>query len=217
MKNTLGTLLQRGAAFQFSVCGFRRGPGRAWGGGGLRAVWLHSSVNKGASISLYSFAGTKYHDQWNSYLIKGTSQAPPAYVQCCSVACSAELICWTDKRSFNLRMACNVWPWLLKDLFLFFWQNKVLILNMELDLTWQIPEPAITAVVIIQNYLMCANEHAASQEFLHQCLFFWKLTLLLCSWVGWKGDVPLCWREQSSDGHNIVHANPLYLGFLPQN
>lgn len=36
MKNALGTLLQRGAAFQFSVCGFRRRPGRAEGGGGLQ-------------------------------------------------------------------------------------------------------------------------------------------------------------------------------------
>lgn len=142
MKNVLHTRLQRGAAFQFSVCGFRRGPGRVWGGGGLGGPWLHSSVNKRASISLDSFAGAKYHDQWNSYLIKGTRQAPPAYAQCCSVVCS-ELICWTDNGSFNLRMACNVWPWLLKGLFLFFWQNKVLILNMGLDLTWQISEPLL--------------------------------------------------------------------------
>jgi len=35
VKNALGAALQRGAAFQFSVCGFRRGPGRAQGGGGL--------------------------------------------------------------------------------------------------------------------------------------------------------------------------------------
>lgn len=54
MKNALGALLQRGAASQFSVCGFRRGAG-----GGRP----HSSVNKGASISLDSFAGTKYRDQ----------------------------------------------------------------------------------------------------------------------------------------------------------
>lgn len=62
MKNALGTLLQR-AAFQFSVCGFRREPGRAQGGGELRGPGPHGSVNKGASISLDSFAGTKYHDQ----------------------------------------------------------------------------------------------------------------------------------------------------------
>lgn len=36
VKNTLGTPFRREAAFQFSVCGFWRGPGRALSGGGLR-------------------------------------------------------------------------------------------------------------------------------------------------------------------------------------
>lgn len=62
MKNALGTAAE-GSSLSVLCVWLQEGAGSVGGeGGGSGGCW-RSSVNKGASISLDSFAGTKYHGQ----------------------------------------------------------------------------------------------------------------------------------------------------------